>query len=58
MLEQNIIAETRAIENYSNAINKVSNESLKALFARIIEDEECHIKIFKYLKDSVQFLSC
>lgn len=58
MLDQNIMAETRAIENYSNAINKVSNESLKALFARIIEDEECHIKIFKYLKDSVQFLSC
>lgn len=58
MLEQNIMAETRAIENYNNAIKKVSNDSLKALFARIIEDEECHIKIFKYLKDSVQFLSC
>lgn len=58
MLDNNINAEMRAIENYGEAIKKVKNESLKALFARIIEDEECHLRIFKYLKDSVNFLSC
>ena len=58
MLQENIANETEAIENYKRAIKLVENESLKKLFARIILDEECHLRIFKYLLDSVQFLSC
>ncbi len=57
MLDLNIKAENIAIANYKEAINHVNNESLKKLFARIILDEECHIKVFKYIKDNVQFLS-
>ncbi len=57
MLDNNIVAEQRAIDQYKDGIKRVKNESLKDLFARIIEDEQQHIKVFKYLKDSVQFLS-
>ena len=57
MLDNNIIAEQRAIEQYRESILRVKNQSLKELFSRIIEDEEQHIKVFKYLKDSVEFLS-
>ena len=57
MLENNIQGESLAIENYKQAIMRVDNESLKQLFARIIEDEEQHIKVFKKIRDSVRFLS-
>lgn len=57
MLNNNIVAEQKAIDKYREGIRRVRNESLKNLFARIIEDEEQHIKVFKYLLDSVEFLS-
>lgn len=57
MLDNNIRAESIAIENYEMAINRVKNQSLKALFARIIEDEKRHIEIFKKIRDNVQFMS-
>ena len=57
MLDNNILAEKRSIEEYEQAINKVKNDSLKDLFRRIIEDEQRHIEIFKHLLDTVQFLS-
>lgn len=44
---ENIRAEEIAIENYTKAIELVSNESLKALFRKIISDEQTHIAIFK-----------
>ena len=57
MLDNNIRAETMAIENYQMAIGKVKNESLKDLFARIIEDEQRHLEIFKKIRDNVEFMS-
>lgn len=57
MLDNNIRGETLAIENYKKAIMLVENESLKKLFARIIEDEQRHIEVFKLIRDSVCFLS-
>ena len=57
MLDNNIQGESLAIENYKQAIMRVDNQSLKDLFARIIEDEEQHIKVFKKIRDSVRFLS-
>lgn len=57
MLNNNILSEKRAIDEYNEAIKCVKNESLKDLFRRIIEDEQLHIKAFKYLLDSVEFLS-
>lgn len=57
MLDNNIRAETVAIENYRNAIAKVRNQSLKDLFERIIEDERRHLEIFKRIRDNVQFMS-
>lgn len=57
MLENNIKAESIAIENYKMAINKVKNKSLKELFARIIEDENRHLEIFKRIRDNVEFMS-
>ncbi len=57
MLDNNIKAESVAIENYQNAIMRVKNESLKNLFARIIEDEQRHLEIFKRIRDNVEFMS-
>ena len=57
MLENNIRAESLAIENYQMAISKVKNQSLKDLFARIIEDEQRHLEIFKQIRDTVEFMS-
>lgn len=57
MLDANILGEEKAIENYKRAIEKVDNQSLKDLFARIIEDEKLHIKIFNHIKDNVRFMS-
>ena len=57
MLDNNIRSESVAIENYQMAINRVSNQSLKDLFARIIEDEKKHLEIFKHLRDNVEFMS-
>ena len=57
MLDNNILAEKMAIEEYQQAVAKVKNESLKDLLNRIIEDEVRHLEAFKYLRDSVQFLS-
>lgn len=58
MLENNIRAETMAIDSYMIAIESVSNESLKRLFERIIEDERRHLEIFNRIKSSVKFMSC
>ena len=57
MLDNNIRAETLAIENYQMAIDRVKNQSLKDLFVRIIEDEKRHIEIFKTIRDTVEFMS-
>ena len=57
MLENNIRAETIAIENYQMAIDRVQNQSLKELFMRIIEDEKRHIEVFKLIRDNVEFMS-
>ncbi|MBO5954357.1 MAG: hypothetical protein J6Q13_00125 [Clostridia bacterium] len=57
MLDNNIRAETVAIENYRMAIERVKNQSLKDLFNRIIEDEMRHLEIFKQIRDNVHFMS-
>lgn len=57
MLNSNIQSEEHAIKEYTEAINIVSNESLKKLFERIILDEQCHLKIFNTIKNNVEFLS-
>lgn len=57
MLDGNIKAESFCIENYKKAITAVENESLKQLFARIIEDEVRHIEVFKTIRDTVTFMS-
>lgn len=57
MLEGNMRGEQRAIDNYTQAIGRVENESLKKLFAQIIEDEKLHLKIFSYILDNVKFMS-
>ena len=56
-LDANIEGERMAIEAYRRAIQSVENVSLKKLFERIIIDEEHHIKIFKYIRENVEFLS-
>lgn len=57
MLDTNVFSEQQAIDDYTKAQRMTNNQSLKNLFARIIEDEELHLKAFKFLRDNVKFLS-
>ncbi|MBQ8430617.1 MAG: manganese catalase family protein [Clostridia bacterium] len=57
ILDANIKGEENAIKNYSSAISMVENRSLKKLLERIIQDEMLHLKVFKYLRDNVRFMS-
>ena len=57
MLDANIQGEEQAIKNYTNAQMMVNNQSLKNLFARILEDEQLHLNVFKTLRNTVSFLS-
>ena len=57
MLDVNILGEQQAIKDYINAQKFISNQSLKNLINRIIEDEQLHLNTFKTLKSTVGFLS-
>lgn len=57
MLQANIRGESKAIEDYSRAINNVQNQSLKDLLNRIILDEQIHLEIFEKLLKGVKFLT-
>lgn len=57
MLDNNILAEKQAIDEYKRAIEKVKNQSLKSLLSRILEDEELHLAIFKRIRDNVTFFA-
>lgn len=48
-LKQNIEAERNAISNYEQTILAIDNENVKSILARIILDEEVHVKIFEKL---------
>ncbi len=51
MLSFNIKSEKEAIKGYHSLIDKCENDSIKAVLARIIMDEECHVQIFEYLRE-------
>ena len=57
ILQNNIKDEQIAIENYSRAISRVKNQSLKELLERIKLDEERHLQIFKQILNNVTFMS-
>jgi len=57
ILDININSEQQSIKNYLHAQQMVTNQSLKDLIGRIIEDEQIHLNIFKNLKNTVNFLS-
>lgn len=52
-LQNNIIAEQNAIQNYKKSIACSNNATVKALLERIILDEEVHIIVFKELLSSL-----
>lgn len=54
ILNNNIIDEKKAIADYKEIIRKSNNETVKAVIARIILDEEVHIETFQYLLDNLQ----
>ena len=50
-LNNDIASETAAIAGYKKTLLCLSNESIKRLISRIIEDEEVHLRLFEdYLK--------
>jgi bacterioferritin len=53
MLEQDILSETKAIENYKKQIKLIDDCYVKSLLRRIIEDELVHLSIFKNLYQKV-----
>lgn len=57
MLDGNIADENMAIQEYTRAIDRVGNQSLKDLLSRIREDEKLHLDVFKYIRDHTIFYS-
>jgi bacterioferritin len=57
ILENNIKDEQQAVQNYINASNLVTNNSLSKLLLRIAEDERLHLNTFKTLQNVVEFFS-
>jgi bacterioferritin len=54
MLSADIAAERTAIANYKKQISLTHNHSVKELLARIIKDEELHLKFFSETLDALQ----
>lgn len=48
MLEIDIKSEVQAVRNYEHLLTIINDKYVKELIARIIEDEQIHINIFKY----------
>ena len=46
-LRNNILREQRAIQNYQDAINRITNQSLKQLLGEIIADKNRHIQVLQ-----------
>jgi bacterioferritin len=57
MVEDDIIGEKQAISSYSKMLLQLKNEQVKAIIARILEDEKLHLatlnKILKELKNNM-----
>lgn len=58
MLNFNIEMEKGAIEGYQHLMEMCGDESIKAVFARIIMDEESHVQIFEMLKEKYSSCGC
>ena len=58
MLMFNIGSEKEAIQEYKHLMNVCGNESIKAVLARIIMDEENHVQIFEMLKNKYEDCGC
>ena len=58
MLNYNIESEKGAIEGYKKLIDMCECDNIKIVLARIIIDEENHIKIFEMLKEKYVHCDC
>ena len=58
MLAFNIEMEKGAIAEYQHLMNVCGDESIKAVFARIIMDEESHVQIFEMLRRKYSDCGC
>lgn len=54
MMLADIASEQGAIKDYNELIETLSNESIKNLIRRIIQDEELHLSIFKHILKEVK----
>ena len=58
MLLNNIESEKEAINGYKHLISICTNESIRAVLARIVMDEENHVQIFEMLKNKYADCKC
>lgn len=55
LLEVNMASERKAIQNYMLHRKIIKDPYIQQLLTRIIEDEEVHLKIFKYFYEKYNF---
>lgn len=53
MLEDDILAERHAVMSYANMLDRLRNDKVKEIIARILEDEKLHLKTFCDLLDKL-----
>ena len=49
MLEDDVIAERHAVMSYAHMLDRLRNERVKEVIARILEDEKLHLEAFTRL---------
>lgn len=54
LMQLNIDAEMMAINEYSNQLKDISDESAKRILNRVINDETAHSKIFQKMKENLR----
>ena len=54
MFESNLLAEKRAIEEYNEILNETSDDNLKDIIRRIIQDEMSHVEYFSAVLEALK----
>ena len=53
MIEDDILAERHAVMSYAHMLDRLRNDRVKDIIARILEDEKMHLKAFTDLLDRI-----
>ena len=54
MIEDDILAERHAIMSYAHMLDRLRDDRVSGIIARLLEDEKLHLKAFSDLLDKIK----